>query len=135
MPGPGSTRPRYLTRSSRPTSATSTRGKKGIARRELDGPPRCRANNRRGHGTFANDRPPVAAMIGRASGRACIHVVGNSDRVTTKGLVQGTTADGSTLNTDRWRAYAQVAELGLGHATVNHGDKEWAREGERHDSW
>ncbi len=68
--------------------------------RNPDNPPRRRANKRRGHGTFANDRPPVAATIGRASGRACLHVVANSDRRTLEGLVLATTALGTTLNTD-----------------------------------
>ena len=104
------------------------RGKKGVPHREPDDPPRRRANKRRGHGTFDNDRPPVAATIGRDSGRACLHVVANSDRATLEGLVQATTAPGAMLHTDEWRAYARVTELGRGHATVNHGDGEWARD-------
>ena len=91
-------------------------------------PPRRRANKRRGHGTFANDRPPVAATIGRESGRACLHVIGNSDRVTLEDLVQATTTPGTTLNTDEWRAYHRVPELGRGHVTINHGAREWARD-------
>ena len=35
-------------------------GKKGIPHDDPADPPRRRANGRRGHGTFANDRPPVA---------------------------------------------------------------------------
>jgi transposase len=70
----------------------------------------------------------VAATIGRGSGRACLHVVANSDRPTLEGLVQATTAAGAMLNTDEWRAYGRVAELGRGHATVNHGAGEWARD-------
>jgi hypothetical protein len=45
-----------------------------------------------------------------------------------EGLVQATTAPGAMLNTDEWRAYGRVAELGRGHATVNHGAGEWARD-------
>ena len=70
----------------------------------------------------------MAATIGRTSGRACLHVVANSDRRTLEGLVQATTTRGATLNTDEWRAYGRVTELGLGHATVNHGAGEWARD-------
>ena len=70
----------------------------------------------------------MAATIGRDSGRACLHVVGNSDRRTLEGLVQATTASGATLNTDEWRAYGRVSELGRGHVTVNHGAGEWARD-------
>ena len=106
----------------------STRGKEGVPHRRPDDPPRRRANKRRGPGTFANDRPPVAATIGRDSGRACLHVVKNSDRPTLEGLVQATTLPGATLNTDEWRGYGRVVELGRGHATVNHGAGEWARD-------
>jgi transposase len=106
----------------------STRGKEGLPHREPDDPPRRRANKRRGHGTCANDRPPVAATIGRDTGRAWFHVVGNSDRRTPEGLVQATTVPGAVLNTDEWRAYGRVPEPGRGHATVNHGAGEWARD-------
>jgi hypothetical protein len=47
---------------------------RGECRREGDraprphDPPRYRANNRRGHGTFGNDRPPVAGVVGRRGG-------------------------------------------------------------------
>ena len=96
--------------------------------REPDDPPRRRAQKRRGHGTFANDRPPVASTIGRASGRACLHVVKNSDRRTLEGPVQATMAPGATPDTDEWRASGRVSESGRGHATVNHWDGEWARD-------
>lgn len=32
-------------------------------------PPHCRANQRRGRGTYANDRPPVLGVIGRETGQ------------------------------------------------------------------
>ncbi len=70
----------------------------------------------------------MAAAIGRDTGRACFHVVRNADRRTLEGLVQATTVAGATLNTDGWRSYARVVELGRGHATVNHGAGEWARD-------
>ena len=41
-----------------PSRWTATRGEKGVPHHEQDDPPR-RASNRRGHGTFAIDRPPV----------------------------------------------------------------------------
>jgi hypothetical protein len=43
------------------------RGKKGEEHFDPLDPPRCRANKRRGRGTYANDRPPVLGVIGRAS--------------------------------------------------------------------
>ncbi len=39
-----------------------------------------------------------------------------------------TTRPDATLNTDEWRGYGRVARLGRGHATVNHGAGEWARD-------
>jgi transposase len=99
-----------------------------VPHRDPDDPARGPADKRRGHGTFEDDRPPVAATIGRDTGRACFHVVGHSDRRTPEGPVQATTTAGATLHTDEWRAYARVAELGRGHATVNHGAGEWARD-------
>ena len=70
----------------------------------------------------------MAATIGRESGRACLHVVKNSDRPTLEGLVQATTRPGATLNTDEWVGYGRVSELGRGHATVDHSAREWARD-------
>ena len=44
-----------------------TRGKKGDKHRDPCDPPRRRANKRRGHGTYENDRPPVVGN--RRSGK------------------------------------------------------------------
>ena len=104
------------------------RGKKGIPHREPADPPRRHANKQRGHGTFDNDRPAVAATIGRESGRGCMHVVRNSKRTTLEGLVQATTTSGAVVNTDEWKSYKRVPELGRKHVTVNHSAKEWARD-------
>ena len=47
---------------------------KGIPHDDPGDPPRRRANTRRGHGTFATDRPPVAGVVGRESGEARMEV-------------------------------------------------------------
>ena len=83
-------------------------GKKGMSHRDPDNPPRRRANKRRDHGTFANDRPPVAATIARGSGRACLLVMRNSDCDPLKGLVLATTSPGATLKTDEWSSYGRT---------------------------
>jgi hypothetical protein len=49
-------------------------GEKGIPHPDPDDPPRRRAKRRRGHGTFANDRPPVAGVVGRESGAVRLEV-------------------------------------------------------------
>jgi hypothetical protein len=51
-------------------------GEKGIER--PDDPTRYRANNRWRHGTFANDRPPVAGVVGRESGEIRLEVVASA---------------------------------------------------------
>jgi transposase-like protein len=53
-------------------------GAKGIEHPDPDDPPRRRANGRRGHGRFANDRPPVAGMVGGESGEIRLEVADSS---------------------------------------------------------
>lgn len=50
------------------------RGKKGVPHTDPADPPRRRANKVRGHGTWQNDRVPVAGVVGRAAGelRLCV---------------------------------------------------------------
>jgi transposase len=107
---------------------TRTRGKKGILHPDPDDPPRRRANKQPGHGTFANDRPPVAGVVGRQSGRMRLRVVGHSDRATLEPLVVVSTCPGAVVDTDEWSAYDQLPEHGRGHATVCHAAHEWARD-------
>lgn len=59
---------------------------------------RCTRND----GTFASDRPPVAGMMGRASGHASLDVVGNADR---KALVVAVTVEAATLHTGGWPSW------------------------------
>lgn len=43
-------------------------GEKGVKHEVPDDPPRWRVNKVKGHGTWDNDRPPVAGVVGRDSG-------------------------------------------------------------------
>ena len=103
-------------------------GEKGIPHPDPDDPPRRRANKRRGHGNFANDRPPVVGVVGRCSGGLRARVVGRTDRATLEGFVEESARPGAMVYTDESSAYAYLAGLGFGHATVNHFAKEWARD-------
>jgi len=68
------------------------RGKKGTPQGKFDtatpadknpaDPPRRRANKKRGHGTMANDRPPIVATIGRTTGQVRLRVVDRTDKET-----------------------------------------------------
>lgn len=95
-----------------------------------DDPPRRRGNKLPGHGTWDNDRPPVAGLVGRASGQVRLDVIEHADRRTLEDLVQRLTAPGTMLYTDEWQAYIHVPELGRGLGQVCHapGQREWARD-------
>src|SRR4029434_6897843 len=124
-----------LSQSSRPTTSTRTRGKKGEPHRDPADPPRRRANKRRGHGSYERDRPPIFSIIGRESGRVRFFVRHHADTATCLEVIRSTVPAGaSVLYTDDWGGYAQVeSKLQTKHATVKHGlagtaDREWARD-------
>jgi hypothetical protein len=48
-----------------------------------------------GHGTWANDRPPVCAAVGRESGRIRLTVTEPSDGETLETVVRRELADGA----------------------------------------
>lgn len=88
-------------------------------------PPRRRANKKKGHGTYDNDRPPIVGTIGRDTGHARLRVVHHSDAETLENHVHTFTQATAQLYTDEWRGYNHVIRS---HATVCHGQKEWARD-------
>lgn len=94
-----------------------------------DDPPRRRANKAVGHGTWATDRPPVCGVVGRAGSRLSLRVGRRSGAAE---LVDQTvvprTKSGAMVYTDEWNGYKPLKAAGRGHATVNHGAGEWARD-------
>ena len=82
-----------------------TRGKKGKPHRNLDDPPRQRANKARGRGTYENDRPPVLGMVGRETGWACFRVCVDTKEETIRWAVAGETAEEACIFTDENRSY------------------------------
>ena len=108
-----------------PMRCSRTRGKKGDRHRDPEDPPRRRANKRRGHGTYDNDRPPVVGTVGRESGQVRLRVVKHTDKATLVPHVHSCTRSTTTVYTDEWRSYEQV---GRAHKTVRHGEEEWARD-------
>jgi transposase-like protein len=105
-------------------------GEKGILHLNFDDPPRRRANKRRGHGTFENDRPPIAGLVGRESGQIRLRVLKHSDRQELEPFVVGKSVRPVTVNTDEWQAYNHLPAAGRAHKSVNHtpGQREWARD-------
>jgi transposase len=88
-------------------------------------PPRRRANKKRGHGTYKNDRPPVIGTVGRESGQCRLRVREHTDARTWQQHVHGYTKKEATCYTDEWQGDNQINRI---HSTVCHGQKEWARD-------
>jgi transposase-like protein len=84
----------------------------------------------KGHGTWDNDRPPVAGVVGRESGEIRLEVCHHSDRETLQSFVEERTLDTATVYTDEWQAYHHLPESGRTHVSVCHtpGQREWARD-------
>jgi transposase len=96
-------------------------GEKGIEHPDPDDPPRRRANNRRGHGTFAHDRPPVAGLVGRESGEIRLEVVASTGAEELDEFVDRSCLSGATVNTDEWCGYSRVGgHHDRIHVTVDH---------------
>ena len=106
-------------------NCSRTRGKKGVEHFDLLETPRCRANKRRGRGTFANDRPPVLGTIGRHSGQVRLRVVKDTKAVTLREHVERFTGEGTHVYTDEYDSYNSIERP---RSTVAHGHKEWARD-------
>lgn len=105
-------------------------GEKGELHPDPLDPPRRRANKVRGHGTWENDRPPVAGVVGRETGQIRLEVLERTDRETLQPFVERATRPDAVVNTDDWKAYGRLAQTGRTHVTVCHtpGKREWARD-------
>lgn len=101
------------------------RGKKGEKHNDPADLPRRRANKQKGHGTYANDRPPIVGTIGRDSGQVRLRLVKHTDSQTLERHVARFTQSDTLANTDEWPGYNHIARV---HVTVNHGIHEWARD-------
>ncbi len=96
-------------------------GEKGRVNDDPEDPPRRRANNRRGHGTFATDRPPIAGVVGRESGEVRMEVLETASGGELDAVVDGTCLEDTVVNTDEWKGYSRVGKRhGRVHRTVDH---------------
>jgi hypothetical protein len=103
-------------------------GEKGERHDDPKDPPRRRANKRRGHGTWDNDRPPILGIAGRTGGKVRMEACHRSTRDELVPHVLSNTEAGAVVNTDEWQAYSSLRELDRGHSTVCHAKREWARD-------
>jgi transposase len=110
-------------------SCTRTPGKKSTPHPDPKDPPRRRANKRKGHGTFANDRPPIISIISRDTGECRFWVCDHVTKYTCYDLIAANISVASTiLYTDEWQSYGGSHPS---HATVCHAVHEWARDDDR----
>src|SRR3954467_676938 len=83
-------------------------GEKGIPHEDPEDPPRRRANQRRGHGTFATDRAPIAGVVGRESGELRLEVLETASGSELQEVVDEACLEGTTVNTDEWSGYNRI---------------------------
>ncbi len=68
-------------------------------------PPRRRANTQRGHGTFANDRPPICSVVSRDTSEIRYVVTDQATKETCRAIVATSVpAEGTIFYTDEGRA-------------------------------
>lgn len=101
------------------------REKKGEEHFDPLDPPRRRANNRRGRGTYANDRPPIVGTIGRESGQVRLRVAFDTTGETLRLHVHRFTQADAHLYTDENQSYNHLLRT---HSTVCHSNHEYARD-------
>jgi len=102
------------------------RGKTSTPHPDPEDPPRRRAIQRRGHGTYANDRPPIISIISRDTGEQRFWVCNHADTRTCAALIaENVPASGTQRYTDEWQ---RDRGSHPDHAIVRHGIHEWARD-------
>jgi transposase len=104
-------------------------GEKGMEYFDPFEPPRCRANKRRGRGTFASDRPPVLGVMGRETGQVRLRVVDDPRMMTLCSFVESFTQPDTLVYTDEYQSHNDRQRV---RESMCHGVHEWARDG---DGW
>ncbi len=101
-------------------------------------PPRRRAHQARGRGSWERDMPPILGLAQRRSraqagqpqplpAQIYLEVVPNVQTETIKPIISVRVEQGSELHTDEYNIYNFAQEAGYEHHTVNHGRGEWVR--------
>jgi hypothetical protein len=81
-------------------------GEKSTPHCDPSDPPCRRANQRKGHGTYANDRPPIISVTSRKTGEHRFWVCDHAHTRTCTALIAANIlASGATLYTDEWPSY------------------------------
>jgi transposase len=85
------------------------------------------ARNVRGkRGRAAYGKTTVFGIFERA-GQVYTEIVPNCSKATLQGIIRGRVDVASVINSDGWRGYNGLVDLGYGHFRVDHGNDEFAR--------
>ena len=104
-------------------------GHKGPSNDDDDhSPPRSRANKQRGRGTMETDRPPIVGLVGRETNQVRLEVCPDAKQETVIPLVKDATEPEATIYTDEAHTYHPLADTNRHHHTVQHSEREWARD-------
>ena len=96
-------------------------GEKGVEHPDLDDPPRRRGNGRKGHGSFANGRPPVSGMVDRESGEVRLDVIDSAGSAELDEFVGRSSLSGATVTPTRGVGYNRVGgRHGRVHVVADH---------------
>jgi transposase len=88
------------------------------------GPRRVKGLTGRGAG-----RKTIVFGIFERGGRVYCEIVPDASRASLQRVIRRKVAVETVINTDRWRSYNGLVELGYGHFRVDHGRSEFARNG------
>lgn len=88
---------------------------------------RRRLKGQRGRGTLAQEKPPIFGMLQRG-GEVVIQMLANVQQKTIQPIIQSTVAAGSLVYTDEYNIYKRLEDWGYPHKTVNHSQREFARD-------
>lgn len=80
-----------------------------------------------GHGTYETDRPGVFGAVRRGGG-VHLRVVKDSSAASLLLAALEEAEKGTPVMTDEWSAYIKLDSEGRPHSTVNHSEREWARD-------
>ena len=85
-----------------------------------------RVKGKRGRGAYG--KTTVFGIFERA-GKVYTEIVPDCSKATLQGIIRGRVDPSSIINTDGWRRYNGLVDLGYGHFRVDHGQDEFVRRG------
>jgi len=78
---------------------------------------------KRGRGAYGKT---IVFGIFERAGQVYTEIVPDCSRATLQGIIRGRVDVSSVINSDRWRSYNGLVDLGYGHLRIDHGNDEFA---------